>query len=154
MQSSIVREDGVYLANTRFSDMSGEIQYMAVFIFFIRDCMVFHGEPTDRDYTFPSSFVAKIKELKREITPDIQNVTNEPEESTSKYRITNSGAVIAEFSAGRANREISLTSSFFGGISYSLVQKYDFFMDYMNPDRSGPRRFEIITNSPLKFYSF
>lgn len=154
MRSSIVREDGVYLANTRFQNMSGEIQYIAVFIFFIRDCMVFHGEPSDVDFTFPSDFARKILDLKRELAPDIQNVTNEPEESTSKYRITTSGLVLAEFSSGRANQEISLSSGFFGGVSYSLTQKYDFFMDYMNPERSGPRNFEIIKNSPLKFYSF
>ncbi len=134
--------------------MSVEIQYMAVFIFFIWDCMVFHAAPSDRDYKFPLSFAAKIKELKVEVARDIQNVTNESEESIARYKITTSGNVITEFIAGRAPREISLTSSFLGGVSYSLVQKYDFFMDYVNPDRSGPRRFEVIKNSPLKFYSF
>jgi hypothetical protein len=154
MRSSIVREDGVYLANTRFQNMSGEIQYIAVFIFFIRDCMVFHGEPSDVDFSFSSDFVRKILDLKRELAVDILNVTNEPEEYTSKYRIATNGTVIAEFDGGRANQEISLTSGFFGGVSYSLTQKYHFFMDYMNPERSGPRNFEIISNAPLKFHSF
>ncbi len=154
MKNSIVREDGVYLANTRFVDMSGESKYLAVFIFFMKDCMVFHGQPSERSFTFTSDFVRNIQALKQELAEDIQNVNDEPEESISKYKITGNNIIVAEFSAGRAIHEICLTTSLHGGVSYTLNQKYNFFMDFNNPERSGPRSFKIISDSPLSFSSF
>ena len=149
-----MREDGAYIANTRFTDMSGETKHLLVYILFVREYMCFHGEPSQSNQSISPSLLKRIKEVKDTLLLEYNSHLLKEDHEIAKFNITSSKSVNAQFDSGRSTNEVCLSSGFLGKVNYSLEMKYPFFMDIMNPQNSGPRNVKIISDASINFFSF
>jgi hypothetical protein len=154
MNIPITTEDGAFIANTKFKDMSGDEKHLLVYIIFCGEFMFFYGEPSSAGNFITNENVAKAKEVFELLIKDSKNSNIEEYDDVAKFQVGNDASINAEFRSERSTNKISLYRNIRGGYNYSLEMIYPYFMDIVNPEKSGPKNIKIINNADIKFHSF